>query len=138
MKAGFKRFSVLFAAVSVLAAFTAPPASAVAVGPLEVRIDVDTSSWDADGCVSDDLSGASYTVVLVTVGYENRNTLTNGTIIDYDVAYGNPACAHTEGGFDSDYAAVVYTLTWTSVLGTSGELTRVCVEALNTPICTPT
>ena len=138
MKVGFKRFAVLFAAVSVLAAFSATPASALAVGPLEVKIEVDTSSWDADGYVADSLSGASYTTVLTATGVENRNTLTNGTILAADTGSGNPSTTHTEGGFDSQYAAVVYTLTWTGVLGTTGELTRVCVEVLGVPVCTPT
>jgi hypothetical protein len=137
MKVGLKRFSVLFAAVAIFAALTAPPAQSVAVGPLEVRIDVNTTSWDANGYVADSLSGVGYTTVLTATGYENRN-LTNGTIVDFDTGYGNPSTTHTEGGFDSQYAVVVYTLTWTSILGTSGELTRVCVEALNIPICSVT
>lgn len=137
MKVGLKRFSVLFAVVAVFAAFTAPPAQSVAVGPLNVRIDVDTISWDANGYVADSLSGVGYTTVLTATGYQNRN-FTNGTILGVSQGYGNPSTTHTEGGFDSQYAVVVYTLTWTSILGTSGELTRVCVEALNIPICTVT
>ena len=137
-KVSFKRLSAVLAVMAVFAAFAAPPAGALAVGPLEVRIDVDKSSWDATGYVADSLSGATYTTVLTATGYENRNTFTNGTIIDFDQADGNPAHTQTQGGFDSDYAVVVYTLTWTSVLGTTGELTRVCVEAMNVPICTPT
>ena len=138
MQVGFKRLSVLLAAMAVFAALMAPPASALAVGPLEVYIHVDPSTWDADGCVEDTLSGAWYTTVLTVTGVENRNTLTNGTILDYDIQSGNPACAHTQGGFDSDYSVFVYTLTWTSVGGTTGVLVRVCAEALGVPVCTPT
>ncbi len=136
MKLGFKRFSAVLAVVAIFAAFTAPPAGALKVGPLEVRIDVDTSSWAADGYVGDSLSGATYTSVLTATGYENRNTFTNGTVIDFDTGWGNPSTTSTDGGFDSNYAVVVYTLTWTSILGTSGSIVKVCVEALNIPICT--
>ena len=136
MKVSFKRFSAVLAVVAIFGAFAARPAGALEVGPLEVRIDVDTASWDADGYVADSLSGATYTSALTATGYENRNTFTNGTVIDFDTGTGNPSTTHTEGGFDSDYATVVYTLTWTSVLGTSGTIVKVCVEALNIPICT--
>lgn len=137
MRKGFKRFAVLAGVVSVFAAVTAPPASALAVGPLEVRIDVDTSSWDATGLVSDDLSGATYTTVLTATGIQTDG-FRHGTVIDFDTATGNPAYTSTEGGFDSQYAGVQYTLTWTSVLGTTGTFTRTCFEVLGVPVCTPT
>lgn len=57
-------------------------------------------------------------------------------ILDVATDTGNPASACTSGGFNSTYAAVQYTLEWTSVLGTTGSLVKTCVEALGIPICT--
>lgn len=137
MRKGFKRFAVLAAAVSIFAAVTAPPASALEVGPLEVRIDVDRTSWDATGLVRDDLSGATYTSVLTVTGVQTDGAR-HGTILDFDTDTGNPSETEVQGGFDSTYAAVEYTLSWTSVLGTTGTFTVTCGEVLGTPICTPT
>jgi len=86
--------------------------------------------------VQDTLTGASYTSVLTATGFET-DTARHGTIIDFDTATGNPSQTSTLGGFDSSFAKVEYTLTWTSVLGTTGILPVTCVEAFNQAICSP-
>ena len=136
MKAGFKTLSVLFAATAVFAALTAPPASAVAGGTTEVDLIVDTSTWAATGCVSDDSSNG-YTLVMTATGFESGPG-GDRVILETSRASGNPVCAHISGRFDSDYAAVVYMMTWISIGGSTGSLTRVCAETLNSPVCTPT
>jgi len=129
------RLAVVLAAVGIFAGSSLPSASALTIGPLTAQITVDTSGWDATGYVGDSLTNANYTSVLTATGFETTGA-TNGVILDFDTGSGNPSLTSTDGGFDSQYAKVVYTLTWTSVLGTTGELTKVCVEALNQPICT--
>jgi hypothetical protein len=129
------RLAVVLAAVGIFVGSSLPSASALTVGPLTAQITVDTSGWDATGYVGDSLTNANYTSVLTATGFETTGA-TNGVILDFDTGSGNPSLTSTGGGFDSQYAKVVYTLTWTSVLGTTGELTKVCVEALNQPICT--
>ena len=130
------RLAVVLAALGIFVGSSLPSASALTVGPLTATINVDRSGFSATGYVGDTLTNATYTSVLTATGFQTTGTR-NGVILDYDTGVGNPSLTSTNGGFDSQYAKVVYTLTWTSVLGTTGELTVVCVEALNQPICTP-
>ena len=132
-----KRLAVVMGATALLGAAAVPPAGALALGPLEVRINVDTVSWAATGLVEETLSGVEYTSVLTATGIESDGAR-HGTIVDFDTDTGNPSETSTLGGFDSKYAGMEYTLTWTSVLGTTGSFTVTCVEALGIPICTPT
>ena len=135
---GIKKVAVVLAAFGVFSAAALPQASAVELLGFEARIDVDTAGWGACGFVGDTLTGApSYTMVLTATGLETTGAAT-GVILDVATASGNPATACTTGGFNSQYAAVQYTMEWTSVLGTTGTLVRTCVEALGVPICTPT
>lgn len=134
MKVGIKRLSVLVAAMAVFAAFTAAPASAVGSGTMEVSFTVDASSGDVVACVSDD-SNDNFDLVVTATGYQDAN----GVVLEVSRAYGNPVCAYIEGGFDSAYGAVVYTMEWASTSsGAGGSLARTCAEVSNTPICTPT
>jgi hypothetical protein len=122
--------------MGIFAGAAVPAASALTVGPLTVELFVDRTSWAATGLVQDTLTGASYTTVLTATGFET-DTSRHGTIIDFDTGTGNPSRTSTLGGFDSSFAKVEYTLTWTSVLGTTGTLPVTCVEAFNQAICSP-
>lgn len=102
---------------------------------IDVKIKVNTTDWSACGYVGDTLTGAYYTATLTATGYEST-IAANGIILDADTDSGNPATPCTSGGFDSRYAVMVYTLTWTSVFGTTGTLVRTCVEANGIPACT--
>jgi hypothetical protein len=132
-----KRLGTLAVAITVLSVVAVPSASAIEAAGLTVRIDVDTSSWAACGVVKDTTTNANYTAVLTATGFEST-VAANGAVLDEALASGNPARPCTQGGFNSQYAVVVYTLTWTSVLGTTGTLSRTCAEALGIPVCTPT
>jgi hypothetical protein len=123
-----KRMGVVMAAAMAFGAVAVPQAPALDLGALEVDIKVDTATWGACGLVRDSLTSARYTAVLTAAGYESTGVARNGVIADQASHSGNPASPCTSGGFDSSVAAVVYTLTWTSVLGTTGTMTKVCVE----------
>jgi len=125
---GLKRLAVVLAATATVAAAAVPSASALTVGPLTVDIDVDTSNWSACGVVNDGLTGANYTAVLTATGYET-DLGRNGVILNESTDTGNPATPCTAGGFDSIFAAVQYTLVWTSGNGTTGVMTKTCVES---------
>ena len=122
-----KRVGAVMVAALVFGALAVPQAPALNVGELEVDIAVNTSNWSACGLVRDDLTSAYYTAVLTATGYESTVSK-NGAIAEQALHSGNPAQPCTPGGFDSSIAAVVYTLTWTSVLGTTGSMVKVCAE----------
>ena len=122
-----KRVGVVMAAALAFGAVAVPQAPALDLGALEVDIFVNTGSWSACGVVRDDLTSAHYTAVLTATGYESTVSR-NGVILGEASASGNPATPCTPGGFDSSIAVVEYTLTWTSILGTTGTMTKTCVE----------
>ncbi len=122
-----KRLVAVMAAALAFGAATASPAPAVDLGPLQVDIFVNTGDWSACGVVRDTLTSARYTAVLTATGYESTVSR-NGVILGEASASGNPATPCTAGGFDSSIAVVEYTLTWTSILGTTGTMTKTCVE----------
>ena len=125
---GLKRLAVVLAAMGIFAGAAVPSASALDVGPLTVDIVVDRTNWSACGVVSDGLTGAHYTAVLSATGYET-NLSQSGVILAQSSDSGNPAGPCTPGGFDSRFAIVQYALVWTSVAGTTGIMTKTCVEA---------
>ncbi len=86
--------------------------------------------------VSDTILSARYRIYGTATCYQNK-LATNGVVLDYCTGYGNPASCSTQGGFDPLAAAGVFTLTWTGVLGSSGNLTRVCSVTGSFFICTP-
>jgi hypothetical protein len=122
-----KRVGAVMVAALVFGALAVPQAPALNVGELEVDIAVNTGNWSACGYVRDDLTSAYYTAVLTATGYESTVSR-NGVIAEQAMHSGNPAQPCTPGGFDSSIAAVVYTLEWTSVLGTSGSMVKTCFE----------
>jgi hypothetical protein len=124
----FKKPASVLAVTAIAVGVVAPTASALEVGPLTVEISVETSNWSACGTVSDDLTNANYTAVLTATGFES-SIGQNGVILNQASAGGNPALPCTPGGFSSSYAAVEYTLEWTSITGTTGSLTKTCAEA---------
>jgi opacity protein-like surface antigen len=125
------------AAVGMIAAAAVPAAAAELDdrATLIVRINVNRTSWAACGFVYDAVTGTTYTAVLTASGIESTGAA-NATIVDEATDTGNPAEPCTGGGFDSQYAGMQYTLTWTSVLGTTGTLPVTCVEVQNQPVCT--
>ncbi|MDQ4024398.1 MAG: hypothetical protein M3217_02745 [Actinomycetota bacterium] len=130
-----RALSLLLGVSALISASIPAPASAIEAAGIYANIYVDTSTWDACGEVGDRVfvGGGGYTAVLTATGYEST-IAANGVIVDADTDWGNPASPCTSGGFDSHYAVMVYTLTWTSVLGTTGTLVKICVEAWM-PIC---
>ena len=129
MRIGLKKPVMALAVTAIVMGAVVPSASALEVGPLTVEITVNPTDWSVCGHVGDDLTGANYTVSLTATGFAS-DVSRNGVILDQASATGNPADLCLPGtGFDSDYAAVVYTLEWTSVLGTTGVLVKACAEA---------
>ena len=93
----------------------------------------------AAGLVSDTIdTGVGYTTVLTATG-GGTCLLTTGevTIQGVSTASGNPARTSTAGACNLYNATVQYTLTWTSVLGTTGQLQKTCVWAIGIMVCTP-
>lgn len=129
MRKGFtlKRVAAVAAAALAFGAVTVPPAPALDLGPLEIDIVVNTSDWSACGLVRDSLTSARYTAVLTATGAQSSISR-NGAIVEQGMHTGNPATPCTDGGFDSSIAAVEYTLEWTSVVGTTGSMTKTCGE----------
>ena len=127
-KRALRRWVVVLAVSALIGGVSVVPAPALTVGALEVDIVVDSTDWSACGVVRDGLTGARYTAVLTATGAQSRGTSQNGVILGQAQHSGNPATPCTPGGFDSYTSGVVYTLEWTSVLGTSGSLTKACVE----------
>ena len=133
-----KRMAIVLAAVGALTASMLPQASAVELLGFEARIDVDRTGYGACAYVGDDLLNApSYTIALTSTGAQSTGAA-NGIILDAATDSGNPAQACVTGGFDSQFASVTYTLTWTSVLGTTGTLVVTCAEVFNQTVCSPT
>ena len=122
-----KRVGAVMVAALVFGALAVPQAPALDVGELEVDIVVNTGDWSACGYVRDDLTSAYYTAVLTATGYVSTVSK-NDAIASQAMHSGNPARPCTDGAFDSSIAAVVYTLTWTSVLGTTGSMVKTCAE----------
>ncbi|HEV2757400.1 MAG TPA: hypothetical protein VG318_16665 [Actinomycetota bacterium] len=136
MRGRLRVVSVIVGVMGLAGTVVPAPASAVEVAGIYANIYVNTSTWDACGEVGDRVvAGSRYTAVLTVTGVEST-VAANGTLVDYGIETGNPATPCTSGGFDSSYAVMVYTLTWTSIFGTTGTLVKTCVEALRVPICT--
>lgn len=129
MRKGFtlKRVAAVAAAALAFGAVTVPPAPALDLGAVEIDIVVNTGDWSACGVIRDDLTSANYTAVLTATGAQS-SVSRNGVILSQGMDSGNPATPCTSGGFDSSIAAVEYTLEWTSVLGTTGSMTKTCAE----------
>lgn len=123
-----KRVGVVMSVAMAFGAVAVPQAPALTVGPLQVDIVVNTSDWSACGLVRDSFSGARYTAVLTATGYASTGLARSDAIAGQASHTGNPAAPCTAPSIDSTVAAVVYTLTWTSVVGTTGTMTKTCVE----------
>ena len=123
-----KRVGVVMAAALMFGAVAVPQAPALDLGAFEVDIIVDSTDYGACGLVRDSLTSARYTAVLTATGYASTGVTRNSVITGQATATGNPAVPCIDGVFDPSVAAVVYTLTWTSVLGTTGTLVKTCVE----------
>ncbi|MDQ3914273.1 MAG: hypothetical protein M3285_04565 [Actinomycetota bacterium] len=128
--------SVLLLAL-LLVSTVAVPASA---GPLDafIRASISVSrSFDATFTVSDTRLGASYTIAGTATGAQ-QDVPGTGVVVDacFDLS-GNPATCSTKGGFDPTYAVGVFDLTWTGVLGSSGNFVRTCAVVGHFFICTP-
>jgi len=98
-----------------------------------------SSNGGAVGHVSDTINpGVAYTTVLTASGGGTCLLATGEvTITGVDTATGNPSNTSTAGACNLFNGTVQYTLTWTSVLGTSGQLQKTCVWADGIQVCTP-
>ena len=123
-----RRVSVVAAAALAFGAVTVPQAPALDLGAVEIDIFVNPADWSACGIVRDSVTSARYTAVLTATGFQSNGVTRSNVILGHDTDDGNPAQPCTGGGFDSSIAAVVYTLEWTSVLGTTGTMTKSCGE----------
>lgn len=92
--------------------------------------------YGACGVVRDRSANVNFTATLTATGYEST-VFANGVIVDFDRDTGNPAKPCSQPGFNPDYALLVFTLTWSSGVGTTGTFTRVCGEVAGTMECTP-
>ncbi len=107
-------------------------------GKFIAKIDV-AQNGAAVGTVSDTISTDStyYTVLTATGG--GTCSLLSPTVVITDVDYdgfSNPSMTSTEGACNLYNATVEYTLTWTSILGTTGVLPVTCDWVLGTKTCT--
>jgi len=122
-----RRLAVLAVTVAALSAAAVPQASAVELLGVRVDIEVDMSTGAACGVVADNLTNANYTAALTATGVEST-VAASGVILDAVTGGGNPARLCTTGGLTPPlYRTIEYTLEWTSVLGTTGSLTKTCV-----------
>src|SRR5690348_6898405 len=70
----------------------------------------------------------SYITALTATGSGTCSLAGAEVVIDgVSTASGNPAYTHTAGACTLYNATVEYTLTWTSILGTTGQFQRTCV-----------
>ena len=130
----------------LLVSAVAVPASA---GPLDavIRASISVSrSFDATFSVSDTALGASYTIAGTATGVQQDVPFGTSAVVDActnvsgslsDVLSGGVASCSTDGGIDPDYAAGVFDLTWTGILGSSGNFARTCAVVTRFFICTP-
>jgi hypothetical protein len=135
-----RRAAVVAAVPMMIISLMAGPASAVDLtGIFTVSINPVTANGSAFGTLSDGLNpGTSYITALTATGSGTCSLTGTEVVIDgVSTASGNPAYTHTLGACDLYNATVEYTLTWTSILGTTGQFQRTCVWVIGIQVCTP-
>jgi hypothetical protein len=128
--------TILVSALLVISTVAAP----VSAGPLDavLRASISvTRSFDATYTVSDTALGASYTIAGTATGAQ-LDVVAAGTVLGACTDwFANPATCSTPGGFDPDVAAGLFDLTWTGIVGSSGNFARACVVVSRFFICSP-
>ena len=137
-KSWIRHVAVLGCGVVLVVPLLASPANAVSTdGAFFAGIAV-TSTGAAIGTVSDTINpNTAYTTVLTATGTGTCALFTGEIIIaSADIGSGNPSVTHTAGSCHLYNASVLYTLTWTSLLGTSAQFQEACVWILGNQTCT--
>lgn len=131
------RLVVAVAAILFLPMLT-PSASAGVIPPgyFDANIVV-AQNGAAQGTVTDTLNPyVTYTTALTSSG-GGTCLLTTGEVVldDFGTNYGNPSITTTKGACSLYDASVLYTLTWTSILGTTGQTQVACYWLLGNRWC---
>ena len=131
--------------VGVLAAvpLLASPAHAAAAdlnltGAFDASIEVGLNAA-ATGTVSDTINPTVSYVTALTATGGGTCLLATGevAVTGVNTATGNPSVTHTLGSCNLYNASVEYTLTWTSILGTTGQFQRSCEWVIGIQVCSP-
>jgi hypothetical protein len=134
-----QRLAIMAGIAALAISVVASPAHATNVnGSFDADITV-YGNGAATAYVSDTIEPTnSYTIALTGSG-GGTCLLTTGEqlLIDFATGGGNPASASIGGGCNFYNADVLYTLTWTTLLGTTGQIQVDCVWAIGIKVCTP-
>ena len=133
---------MLVGTLAAVPLFTSPAQAATVdvnlAGSFDASIEVGLNAA-ATGNVSDTINPTvSYLTALTATGGGTCLLATGEVAVTgVNTANGNPSVTHTLGSCNLYNASVEYTLTWTSILGTTGQFQRSCEWVIGIQICSP-